>query len=81
MFCVLKRIVSLRLFFCVPTTNVLVRNKKNNFQLLTLIWGPGYRFLVYANLINVVDFVTPACNRRFFFTYLLYHMMSHLGVL
>ena len=43
----LKRIVSSRRFFWAPTTYVWLRNKKNNFQLHTLIWGPDkwYCFL------------------------------------
>ena len=37
MFWVLKRTVSSRRFFRVPTTYVWLRNKKKNFQLRTLI--------------------------------------------
>ena len=41
MFRVLKRTVSLRQFFWVPTTYVWVRNKKNNFPVHTLILRPA----------------------------------------
>ena len=38
-FRVLKRTVSLRRFFSVPSTYFWLRNKKNNFRLPTLNWG------------------------------------------
>ena len=48
-FWVLKRTVSLRRFFWVPTTYVWWRNKKNNFPVHTLIWWSEifWKFLVY----------------------------------
>ena len=43
-----RRPCSLRRFFWVPTTYVLVENKNNNFQLCTLIWRPDLGwFLVH----------------------------------
>ena len=39
---------SLRRFFWVPTHMFWVRNKKNNFLLRTLIWGPESCWLFYA---------------------------------
>ena len=39
---VLKRTVPLRRFFWVPQHMFWLRNKKNNFQVHTLIWGPAY---------------------------------------
>ena len=40
MFWVLKRTVSLRRFFMYPQHMFWLRNKKNNFQIRTLIWRP-----------------------------------------
>ena len=41
MFRVFKRTISLRRFFWVPTTYVLVGNKEIDFRLHTLSWRPG----------------------------------------
>ena len=43
----LKRTVSLRRLFWVPTTYFLLRNKKNNFQICTLIWRPELFYLIF----------------------------------
>ena len=47
----LKRTVSLRQFFSVPTTYVLAEKYENNFQLSTLIWEPEYALI--GKLIHV----------------------------
>ena len=45
MFWALKRTVSSRQFLWVPTTYVWLRNKKNKFQICSLIWRPGITYL------------------------------------
>ena len=52
MFWVLKRTVSLRRFFWVPTTYVFVENKKSSFQLRTFNWRP---VLVYLGLLQPLN--------------------------
>ena len=46
----LKRTVSVRRFFCVPTTYFWLRIKKNNFSLLTLLWGPDVQKDTFSRL-------------------------------
>ena len=54
----LKRTVSLRRFFWVPTTYALVENKGNNFQLHTLIWEGGRGGGAALYFLGVIPFLS-----------------------
>ena len=74
MFCVLKRTISLRWFFWVPTTYVLIK-KKSNFQLNTLSWEDTPNIIGPCPLFHELA-IKLQNNLRIWKLYLIFLMLS-----